>query len=202
MKKILIIVTIVCFVQSIKSNAQEITGQLSKETIKDIMATFEKTPSDIALLNAITHNDIKKLAETRDNEGVINHYFSNKVTVNGITNQKSSGRCWLYTGQNTIRPLVQEKYNLADFEFSQTYNFFWDQFEKANLFLEIAIATANKPLDDREVSWLFHNPIGDGGQWTTFADNVMKYGLVPSSAMPDTYQSEKTSMMSRLLRRK
>ena len=144
MKKILIIVTIVCFVQSIKSNAQEITGQLSKETIKDIMATFEKTPSDIALLNAITHNDIKKLAETRDNEGVINHYFSNKVTVNGITNQKSSGRCWLYTGQNTIRPLVQEKYNLADFEFSQTYNFFWDQFEKANLFLEIAIATANK----------------------------------------------------------
>ena len=202
MKKILIIVTIVCFVQSIKSNAQEITGQLSKETIKDIMATFEKTPSDIALLNAITHNDIKKLAETRDNEGVINHYFSNKVTVNGITNQKSSGRCWLYTGQNTIRPLVQEKYNLADFEFSQTYNFFWDQFEKANLFLEIAIATANKPLDDREVSWLFHNPIGDGGRWTTFADNVMKYGLVPSSAMPDTYQSEKTSMMSRLLRRK
>lgn len=202
MKKVLIIITIVCFVPSMQSNAQNQKGQLSKETIKDIMATFKKTPSDIALQNAITHNDIKKLAETRDNEGVVNHYFSNKVNASGITNQKSSGRCWLYTGQNTLRPLVQEKYNLANFEFSQTYNFFWDQFEKANLFLEIAIATANKPLDDREVSWLFHNPIGDGGQWTTFADNVMKYGLVPSSAMPDTYQSEKTSMMSRLLRRK
>lgn len=202
MKKVLFIVAILFIVLTIHVNAQQVSGQLSKETIKDIMATFKKTPSDIALQNAITHNDIKKLAETRENEGAVNHYFSNKVSTNGITNQKSSGRCWLYTGQNTLRPLVQEKYNLADFEFSQTFNFFWDQFEKANLFLEIAVATANKPLDDREVSWLFHNPIGDGGQWTTFADNVMKYGLVPSSAMPDTYQSEKTSMMSRLLRRK
>lgn len=202
MKKVLFIVAILFIVLMIHVNAQQVSGQLSKETIKDIMATFKKTPSDIALQNAITHNDIKKLAETRENEGAVNHYFSNKVSTNGITNQKSSGRCWLYTGQNTLRPLVQEKYNLVDFEFSQTFNFFWDQFEKANLFLEIAVATANKPLDDREVSWLFHNPIGDGGQWTTFADNVMKYGLVPSSAMPDTYQSEKTSMMSRLLRRK
>ncbi len=202
MKKILIAITIAFFALSVRINAQETTGQLSKETIKDIMATFKNTPSDVALINAVTHNDIKKLAEARSNEDIINHYFSNKVSTHGITNQKSSGRCWLYTGQNTLRPLVQEKYNLLDFEFSQTYNFFWDQFEKANLFLEIAKATANKPLDDREVTWLFQNPIGDGGQWTTFADNVMKYGLVPSSAMPDTYQSEKTSMMSRLLRRK
>jgi len=98
--------------------------------------------------------------------------------------------------------MVQEKYNLNEFEFSQTYNFFWDQFEKTNLFYEIVISTANKPMDDREVEWLFKNVIGDGGQWTTFADNIMKYGLVPTSAMPDTYQSEKTAMMSRLLRRK
>jgi bleomycin hydrolase len=98
--------------------------------------------------------------------------------------------------------MVREKYNLNDFEFSQTYNFFWDQFEKANLFLEIAKATADKPMEDREVGWLFKSPIGDGGQWTTFADNVMKYGLVPTDAMPDTYQSENTKIMSKLLRRK
>lgn len=178
------------------------SGEINKETLKAVQETFKNTPIDIALINAISHNDIKKLAETRESDGAVNHYFSNKVKVNGITNQKSSGRCWLYTGLNTIRPMVQEKYNINDFEFSQTYNFFWDQFEKANLFLEIAKATANKPLDDREVEWLFKNPIGDGGQWTTFADNIMKYGLVPTSAMPDTYQSEKTAMMSRLLKRK
>ncbi len=177
-------------------------GEIDAETLKAVVSSFQESPTNDALINAVTHNDIKKLAQTRDSDGAVNHYFSNKVNVSGITNQKSSGRCWLYTGLNTIRPMVQEKYNIADFEFSQTYNFFWDQFEKANLFLEIAKATANKPMNDREVEWLFRNPIGDGGQWTTFADNVMKYGLVPTSAMPDTYQSEKTSMMSKLIRRK
>jgi bleomycin hydrolase len=202
MRKILSIVLGVLIIGTSGIYAQEISGKLSDKDIKSIRSTFKHTPTDVALLNAVTHNDIKKLAQTRENDGSINHLFSNKVDVNGITNQKSSGRCWLYTGLNTIRPLVQEKYNLGSFEFSQTYNFFWDQFEKANLFLEIARATANKPLNDREVEWLFKNPIGDGGQWTTFADNIMKYGLVPSTAMPDTYQSEKTSMLSRLLRRK
>ena len=199
MNKFLLQSILVLIISSLGVNAQNTKGQISDQDIAAIKATFDETATNTAIQNAVTHNDIKKLAEARENDGTINHYFSNRVKVNGITNQKSSGRCWLYTGLNTIRPLVQEKYNLGDFEFSQTYNFFWDQFEKANLFLEIARATANKPMDDREVEWLFKNPIGDGGQWTTFADNIMKYGLVPTSAMPDTYQSEKTSMMSRLL---
>ena len=177
-------------------------GNINADMLKKIQESFKGSATDIALMNAITHNDIKKLAQTRSSDSDVNHLFSNKIEIVGITNQKSSGRCWLYTGLNTIRPMVREKYNLNDFEFSQTYNFFWDQFEKANLFLEIAKATADKPMEDREVGWLFKSPIGDGGQWTTFADNVMKYGLVPTDAMPDTYQSENTKIMSKLLRRK
>lgn len=200
MKKVLISIFLTALMSGL--SAQEIKGALSMEVINQIREHFNSTTENTAIINAVTHNDIKNLAVNRENDGKLNHLFSNRVETNGITNQKSSGRCWLYTGLNTMRPMVQEKYKLDEFEFSQTYNFFWDQFEKANLFLEIAIATANKPLDDREVEWLFKNPIGDGGQWTTFADNVKKYGLVPSSAMPDTYQSEKTATMSRLLQRK
>lgn len=200
MKKVLISILLTVFMSSL--SAQQTKGALSIEVINSIRENFKNTTENTAIINAVTHNDIKNLAVNRQNDGKLNHLFSNRVETNGITNQKSSGRCWLYTGLNTMRPLVQEKYKLDEFEFSQTYNFFWDQFEKANLFLEIAIATANKPMDDREVEWLFKNPIGDGGQWTTFADNVKKYGLVPSSAMPDTYQSEKTATMSRLLKRK
>ena len=202
MKKTTLLAISIIAICSLSINAQDLSGKLNEKDISNIRASFEDTPTNVAMLNAVSNNDIKKLAASRESDGAINHFFSNKVKVSGITNQKSSGRCWLYTGLNTIRPLVQEKYNLNNFEFSQTYNFFWDQFEKANLFLEIARVTANKPLDDREVEWLFKNPIGDGGQWTTFADNIMKYGLVPAEAMPDTYQSEKTAMMSKLLRRK
>ncbi len=202
MKKILLPTVILLIVSILQVSAQNVSGQLDQKMINRIRVSFKDTPTNTALENAVSHNDMKKLAQARSNDGAINNFFTNKVTTSGITNQKSSGRCWLYTGLNTIRPIVQQKYSINDFEFSQTYNFFWDQFEKANLFLEVAIATANKPLDDRKVEWLFKSVIGDGGQWTTFADNINKYGLVPSSVMPDTYQSEKTAMMSKLLRRK
>ncbi|MBU3928115.1 MAG: C1 family peptidase [Bacteroidetes bacterium] len=196
--------TILLWMLAISTTAftQTKNGALTMNMVKQIRATFENTAGNTALKNAISNNDIKKLAVNRENDGKVNNLFSNKVTTKGISNQKSSGRCWLFTGLNTLKPMVQEKYKLTDFDFSHTYNFFWDQFEKANLFLEIAIATAQKPLDDREVEWLFKNPIGDGGQWTTFADNVQKYGVVPQSAMPDTYQSENTAMISKLLARK
>lgn len=198
--------TIFLFVLGVLSafslNAQDLKGKLSETTINEIRQSFERTPDNVALQNAISHNDIKQLAKSRENNGLVSHYFSNEVKTKGISNQKKSGRCWLYTGLNTLKPMVQEAYSLNEFEFSHNYNFFWDQFEKANLFLEIAISTAHLPLSDKKVEWLFKSPIGDGGQWTTFADIVNKYGLVPANAMPDSYQSENTSTMSRLLRRK
>ena len=197
-----IVYFLLLFIIIASASAQETKGTLDEETINRLKDSFKKTPDNVALTNAITHNDIKKLAINRENDGKLNHYFSNVVETKAITNQKSSGRCWLYTGLNTLRPLVQEEYKIEEFEFSQTYSFFWDQLEKANLFMEIAISTAHLPLNDRKVEWLFKNPIGDGGQWTTFADIVKKYGLVPQSAMPDTYQSEKTAMMRRLIKRK
>ena len=175
---------------------------INDDVLETLRSSFEKTPDNVALMNAITGNEINKLAKSRENEGKVNHYFSNVIETKGITNQNKSGRCWLYTGLNTLRPMVREKYQLNEFEFSQTYNFFWDQLEKANLFYEAVMATADQPMDDREVSWLFHSPVGDGGQWTTFSDNVKKYGLVPTSAMPDTWQSENTRAMSKMLRTK
>ncbi len=183
-------------------SAQSNKGKLDKKTINEIRNSFKNTSENTAAINAVTHNSIKTLAKSRANEGKQNHFINTKVSTHGISNQYSSGRCWLYTGLNTLKPMVLEKYDIEGFEFSQTYNFFWDQFEKSNLFLEIAIATADKPLSDRKVQWMMKNPIGDGGQWTTFADIVKKYGVVPASAMPDTYQSKNTRMMSRLLARK
>ena len=186
-------------------NAQEpyhVQRSLDETRLQEIMDSFENNSTNTALQNAISHNDIKKLAASRVNDGKVNHFFSDEVNTKGISNQKRSGRCWLYTGLNTLKPMVQEKYSLNEFEFSQTYNFFWDQFEKANLFLAIAFSTSDLPMTDKKVEWLFKNPIGDGGQWTNFADNINKYGLVPADAMPDSYQSENTAMMSRLLRRK
>jgi len=202
MRSIIITIIILSVVIINPIFAQETKGAITPDMMEEIRASFTDSQQNKALLNAITHNELKKLAINRENDGKINHLFSNKVETSAITNQKKSGRCWLYTGLNTLRPMVVDSYKMKQFEFSQTYNFFWDQFEKANLFMEAMIATADLAVDDRKIVWLFKNPVGDGGQWTTFADNVKKYGLVPSSAMPDTYQSENTRMMSKLLKRK
>jgi bleomycin hydrolase len=180
-------------------NAQSQEGKVTEDIIKEVRNQFSSEPKSSALINAISNNKIKDLDVSREKAGTVDHLFSYRVMTKGITNQKSSGRCWLFTGLNVFRPVVIDKLNLDEFEFSQNYSFFWDQFEKANLFLEGIIATADKPLDDRNVEWLLKNPIGDGGQWTTFADIVTKYGVVPASVMPETVHSESTGELTSLL---
>ncbi len=183
---------------SVSIYAQQSENGISDNMLKDMHDKFVKSNSH-AIQNAIRHNNIKDLAKSRYSNGSQDTYFSNKVTTKGITNQKKSGRCWLFTGLNVLRPMVITKYKLNNFEFSQSYLFFYDQLEKANLFLEGIIGTLDKPIDDKRVDWLLKNPIGDGGQWTGLVDLVSKYGLVPSDVMPESYQAENTSNMSKLL---
>jgi bleomycin hydrolase len=197
MKKIVFLSALfLIFAGTIK--AQQLKG-LSATELSKIKSSVTKDGSFKVRQNAVTTNGIPKLAVNRENAGKLDTYFSNKVKTKGITDQKSSGRCWLFTGLNFVRPKVIEKLNLSEFEFSQNYSFFWDQLEKSNLFLEIIIATSTKPMDDKTVEWAFKNPIGDGGQWTTFADIVTKYGVVPKQVMPETEQSDNTRTISSLL---
>lgn len=175
---------------------------LSADDIRKMSENLKEKTEKTALTNAISNNDIKKLALNRENNGKLNYYISNQIKSKGISNQKSSGRCWMFTGLNVLRAKVIEKYDLEEFQFSHNYLFFYDQLEKANLFYNGMIETAFLPLDNRKVEWLLKNPIGDGGQWTGVVDLVSKYGLVPQEAMPETYQSENTGTLSRLLSRK
>lgn len=197
----LIITAIILFIGfTIESQAQ--TGQITEKEIATFKTAFKNQAAAKALTNAVSSNDINKLALNRDNLFQSDTYFSHKVKTSGITDQESSGRCWLFTGLNVLKPKVLAKYNITSFEFSQNFSFFWDQLEKANLFLEGVIETADKPMDDRRVEWLFKNAIGDGGQWTGVVDVILKYGVVPKSVMPESKNSESTRMMSSLIQRK
>ena len=131
---------------------------------------------------------------------MIDTEFSDRVKTWGITDQKSSGRCWLFTGLNVLRAAAADKHGLGNFQFSQNYNFFYDQLEKANLFLQAVIDTRDKAFDDREVDWLFSNPISDGGTFTGVANLVMKYGVVPANVMPESLSANNTSAMATQLK--
>ena len=177
-------------------------GGISDEMLREIKKSYQATPSEKALRNAVTANDVRVLAVNRDNASNYDTYFSHKVSSKGITNQKSSGRCWLFTGLNIFRAKMIARYDLPSLEFSQNYNFFWDQLEKANLFLQGVLDTYEKPMDDKMVQFLFKNPVSDGGQFTGVVDIIGKYGLVPKEVMPETYNSENTSQMSSFIKLK
>ena len=177
-------------------------GGISSQMLKKIESAYIGDAYSRAILNAVSNNDLKKLAVNRSHVGKIDHHFAVKVETSGITNQYSTGRCWLFTGLNVLRPKVIEKLNLEKFEFSENYCFFWDQLEKANLFLEGIIETRKLKLDNRKVEWLFKHPISDGGVWNMMVAVVEKYGVVPLDVMPESHHSKSTGTMNRMLRRK
>ena len=177
-------------------------GGLTGQMIEKIRSSFEMDTHTRAMYNAITNNDIAGLALNRDIVKGHNELFSHKIKTKGITNQKSSGRCWIFATLNAIRPAVIEKHNLESFELSQNYLAFWDKVEKANLFLERMIEFRKTDLFDRYMVRMLRSPLPDGGYWSNAVDLIKKYGLVPKEIMPETNSSENTKLMNRVIGQK
>ena len=201
MKK-LFLTSVLAALSAFVLSAQQPAGAISPEMLEQISATYEDNAYDKAISNALAGTSIATLAINADNAAMIDTHFSDRVRTKGITDQQSSGRCWLFTGLNVLRAKMIDKYELPGMEFSQNYLFFYDQLEKANLFLQGVIDTKELPFDDRKVDWLFSNPLSDGGQFTGVSNLITKYGLVPAEAMPETYQANNTSQMANLLKLK
>ena len=179
--------------------AQNANGGIDAKMLEKIKSGYTNSPEQRAIKNALASTSIATLSINGDNLAKCDNHFSHRVKTRGITNQKSSGRCWLFTGLNVLRAKMIERYNLNEMEFSQNYCSFYDLLEKSNLFLQTIIDTRSLPLNDRKVDWLLRHPIGDGGQFTGVSNLIMKYGIVPKEAMPETYQSNNTRHMRTIL---
>ena len=166
---------------------------LGQNELSELKASFNNDAFAKSIHNIIaTNKGIKALAYNPAAVQGTDDFFKYNVEVSGITDQKSSGRCWMFTSMNQLRPAVMKKYNIKTFDFSHNYSYFWDILEKANLFLENVIKTSDKPFGDRAVDELFRSPVGDGGVWNLFYNIGEKYGVVPADVMPETEQSNST----------
>ena len=173
--------------------------QITHEDVARFGAGFDAEPKNRLALNAVTKNGVGAVALSRETVNRLDHTYSNFVTTPEATNQKRSGRCWLFAGLNFLRLAAMSKMNLEKFELSQSYLTFWDKLEKANFFLETMIQTRDEPLEGRLVMWLLADPLPDGGQWDMFVNLVQKYGVVPKTAMPETFSSSNSRAMNTLL---
>lgn len=178
------------------------TGDITALQTKTWRAYFQADPINMTICNALSKNKVNEIAFNRQRWIDIGQTFSNKIEVKGVTDQQKSGRCWLFAGYNVLRQRVREKFDMEDFEFSQSYGMFWDKLEKANLFLEAVIETCDLELTDRKVEWLLKHPFSDGGQWNMVVDLIAKYGVVPKEIMPETYNSSNSSHMNSIISQK
>lgn len=181
------------------ATAQTKDGGIDNKMLQTIR-NGAQTQADGALRNAIASNSIDDLSKNFKNQGPVDTYFSVETPKQSIHDQKSSGRCWLFSGLNVLRSkFARAHQDTLTVEYSQAYLFFYDQLEKANLFLQGVVDCADKPIDNTRVQFFFKSPINDGGTFCGVADLAEKYGLVPMSVMPETYSAENTSRMAKLI---
>ena len=169
------------------------------EQLNQMREAYIKDAKARVVRNALTKNDIGTIScdfdAGRDNPNI----FSIDIKTMKVTNQLSSGRCWIFSALNVMRELIAKKYQIEEFELSQNYVAFYDKLEKVNFFLESTLAEIDAPIESETMRYLLEVAIGDGGQWDMLVSLIKKYGLCPKSAMPETYQSSHTHQMNSVL---
>lgn len=184
-----------------RSGTASSDGALTGEFLSALRDGYRMNAADLACHNAVTNNDTKSLALNRGGIRGEDGHFSHRIRTKGITNQKKSGRCWMFAGLNVLRPQVIRDHRMEEFEFSTAYLQFWDKMEKANLYLESIIELRDADFLDRDWEMVNKWTMEDGGWWNYLVGLVGKYGVVPLSAMPETHASSHTETLNEILGR-
>ena len=169
---------------------------ISLENLNQFEQGFDTNPTNALAMNAVVSNGINAVATNYQTERRVTHEFSLSLKQGKVTNQKKSGRCWMFAALNCLRFQVMRKLNLENFELSQSYTLFYDKLEKSNYFLESILETLDEPSNGRLISHLVSAPLNDGGQWDMLCNLINKYGLVPKAAMPESVISSATQEMN------
>ena len=185
----------------IKNTPNELTETLTKEFRDSCQKEFESKAENIIARNAISMVGTMFATTNVDRANNINYVFMNSVKKRNLkaTNQGHSGRCWMFAALNTFRHLVINAMNMENFEFSQTYLFFWDKFERSHTFLMWFVDNITKPDTDREYSFMIEEYRGDGGYWNMFSGLIEKYGIIPKDAMKETANSGNSEEMNEMI---
>lgn len=177
-------------------------SEISKKTTAAFAQAYQDNNKQTALQRSVVKNGITSSAENVSAKVNNVPVFSVDVTTGKVSNQKQSGRCWMFAALNTFRHKMLNDFNLKEFELSQNHTFFWDKYEKANYFYENILATANEPLTSRKVAFLLQTPQQDGGQWDMIVSIFQKYGVVPKTVMPESSNSSNSRDLNNYLNKK
>ncbi|VTS41740.1 aminopeptidase [Streptococcus porcinus] len=174
-------------------------SRISDSFTEEVYKNYLNNPKYRAIEHAVTNNGLLKSLKTRQSEVDNDFVFSIDLTKDSVSNQKASGRCWMFAALNTFRHQLISNFKLENFELSQAHTFFWDKYEKANWFMEQVIATADQELSSRKVKFLLDVPQQDGGQWDMVVALFEKYGVVPKTVYPESVSSSNSKELNEIL---
>lgn len=175
------------------------THQITLQELAEFSKDFNQNPQNSVLARAAQRSGVLEASYNERVAGKLTRVFSTELDTDQVSNQKHSGRCWLFSTLTVLRHAFGKKYKAKNFEFSQAYNFFWDKIERANMFYDKMIELADKPLNDREVRTYLDFAGQDGGQFHMAASLVAKYGVVPTYAMPESFNTNDTTGFAQAL---
>ena len=175
---------------------------ITPDQLASFEAAYDAVPAYRAVTNAVNQAGTSALMRASDLEARMPLSFSIDIEAGKLTNQKASGRCWMFAALNTMRVRVMKKYNLKNMELSQNYLLFYDKLEKCNYFLETVLDTLDEETSGRMIAWLMADPVSDGGQWDMLANLIRKYGVVPKEAMPESFVSSATREINGWIKKK
>ena len=173
--------------------------ELTSEFTQSLFDNYQKNAKFSAVENAATKNGLLNALENRASHAANLPVFSVDLTNDPVSNQKQSGRCWMFAALNTFRHKILTEFKLENFELSQAYTFFWDKYEKSNWFLEQIIGTSDLEIGDRKLKFLLDVPQQDGGQWDMVVALFQKYGVVPKDIYPESISSSASRELDQYL---
>ena len=177
----------------------EKNGQIDRLLLEQMQKEYEKCKKNTVVRRALYNGPVTYLAKNGENKLATDFLFNVDIKTMSATNQRSSGRCWIFAACNVLREILGKRLGIKDFELSQNYVAFFDRLEKVNYELEAIIDLIDADHDDRTLCHVLDYALGDGGQWDMFVNIIKKYGIVPKKAMPETFQSNNTALTNRLL---
>lgn len=178
------------------------THKLTFDEIADFQKNYQADARNQVAEMATVTNGVQQASFNTEAVRDINRTFSIEIPTDAVTNQKQSGRCWLFAALNVMRHQFAKKYHAKNFVFSQAYLFFWDRIERANIYFDHILETADKPVDDRTVHFYLQGPDTDGGQWHMAVSLIRKYGLVPDYAYGESFTANNTAAFNQALNMK
>ena len=178
------------------------THEVTLDEIAKFQQDYQQNKQNKIAELAVVNNGVQKASFNGEGIRDLNRTFSIEIPTDNVTDQKQSGRCWLFAALNVLRHKFAKQYHAKNFTFSQSYLFFWDRIERANIFFNHILETADKPVDDRTIHFYLQAPDTDGGQWHMAISLIRKYGLVPTYAQDESFTANNTAAFNQALNMK